>query len=319
MGLIKFLELNKMARVWVTGDAVVDLIPEGSETYLKCPGGAPANVAVGVSRLGGDSAFFGRVGEDPLGRFMKEVLTAERVNTEKMILDAHQRTSTVIVDLDDDGERSFTFMVKPSADQFTVPEDVPAFQPGEWLHVCSIALANEPSRSTTLDAMKAMRAAGGFVSFDPNLREEVWLKPEELKPVVLEAVAQADVVKFSDDELLFITEKNCLQSALVWLHESFNLPLVIITQGKKGALVVQAECQQLVAGRPVSPVDTTGAGDAFVGGLLAGLAISDDWQQTDKLLDIIKQANACGALATTAKGAMTALPTANELTAFLAE
>ncbi len=222
-----------MARVWVTGDAVVDLIPEGAETYLKCPGGAPANVAVGVSRLGGDSAFFGRVGEDPLGRFMKEVLTAERVNTEKMILDAHQRTSTVIVDLDDDGERSFTFMVKPSADQFTVPEDVPAFQPGEWLHVCSIALANEPSRSTTLNAMKAMRAAGGFVSFDPNLREEVWVKPEELKPMVLEAVAQADVVKFSDDELLFITEKDCLQSALVWLHESFNLPLVIITQGKK--------------------------------------------------------------------------------------
>ncbi|MCG7585186.1 aminoimidazole riboside kinase [Photobacterium sp. OFAV2-7] len=306
-----------MAKVWVTGDAVVDLIPEGEGTYLKCPGGAPANVAVGVARLGGDSAFFGRVGLDPLGRFMKEVLTDEGVATEQMLLDADQRTSTVIVDLDDDGERSFTFMVKPSADQFTVPEDVPAFQQGEWLHVCSIALANEPSRSTTLGAMKAIRAAGGFVSFDPNLREEVWANPQELKPVVLEAVALADVVKFSDDELLFITGKDDLQSALAWLNENFNLPLVIITQGKKGALVVQAERQQLVTGRPVSPVDTTGAGDAFVGGLLAGLAASDDWQLADKLLDIIKQANACGALATTAKGAMTALPTAEQLAAYL--
>ncbi|MGR5145274.1 aminoimidazole riboside kinase [Photobacterium alginatilyticum] len=307
-----------MAKVWVTGDAVVDLIPEGEGTYLKCPGGAPANVAVGVARLGGDSAFFGRVGLDPLGRFMKEVLTDEGVATEQMLLDADQRTSTVIVDLDDDGERSFTFMVKPSADQFTVPEDIPAFQQGEWLHVCSIALANEPSRSTTLVAMTAIRAAGGFVSFDPNLREEVWANPQKLKPVVLEAVALADVVKFSDDELLFITGKDDLQSALTWLNDNFNLPLVIITQGKKGALVVQAERQQLVTGRPVSPVDTTGAGDAFVGGLLAGLAASDDWQQAEKLLDIIKQANACGALATTAKGAMTALPTAEQLAAYLA-
>lgn len=302
-----------MTKVWVTGDAVVDLIPEGEGIYLKCPGGAPANVAVGISRLGGESAFFGRVGQDPLGRFMKQVLSDEGVNTDKMILDPQQRTSTVIVDLDDSGERSFTFMVKPSADQFTAPEDVPMFQPGEWLHACSIALANEPSRSTTLGAMKAIKAAGGFVSFDPNLREEVWANPEELKPVVLEAVALADVVKFSDDELLFLTEKDDLQSALAWLNKSYRLPLVIITQGKKGALVVQGEQQQLVTGKPVSPVDTTGAGDAFVGGLLAGLVASDDWQQADKLLGIIKQANACGALATTAKGAMTALPTAAQL------
>ncbi|MEF1308446.1 PfkB family carbohydrate kinase, partial [Vibrio owensii] len=117
--------------------------------YLKCPGGAPANVAVAISRLGGNSAFFGRVGQDPLGRFMKATLAQEQVNTDYMLLDEAQRTSTVIVDLDDSGERSFTFMVKPSADQFLIPTDIPAFVQGEWLHVCSIALANEPSRSST--------------------------------------------------------------------------------------------------------------------------------------------------------------------------
>lgn len=222
-----------MARVWVTGDAVVDLIPNGETNYLKCPGGAPANVAVAISRLGGDSAFFGRVGQDPLGRFMKQVLKDEGVDTQYMLLDEEHRTSTVIVDLDDHGERSFTFMVKPSADQFLQPQDVPAFQKGEWLHVCSIALANEPSRSTTLAAMKAIKAAGGYVSFDPNLREEVWLNPADLKPVVLQAVALADVVKFSDDELLFLTDQSDLQTALSWLNEQYNLPLVVITQGKK--------------------------------------------------------------------------------------
>lgn len=307
-----------MARVWVTGDAVVDLIPNGETNYLKCPGGAPANVAVAISRLGGDSAFFGRVGQDPLGRFMKQVLKNEGVDIQYMLLDEEHRTSTVIVDLDDHGERSFTFMVKPSADQFLQPQDVPAFKQGEWLHVCSIALANEPSRSTTLAAMKAIKAAGGYVSFDPNLREEVWLNPADLKSVVLQAVALADVVKFSDDELLFLTDKNDLQTALSWLNEQYNLPLVVITQGKKGALVVHNNEQQLVTGKPVNPVDTTGAGDAFVGGLLAGLVACDDWHNNDNLLKIIRQANACGALATTAKGAMTALPTATQLVEYLA-
>lgn len=307
-----------MARVWVTGDAVVDLIPDSEASYLKCPGGAPANVAVAISRLGGDSAFFGRVGQDPLGRFMKQVLKNEGVDTQYMLLDEEHRTSTVIVDLDDHGERSFTFMVKPSADQFLQPQDVPAFKQGEWLHVCSIALANEPSRSTTLAAMKAIKAAGGYVSFDPNLREEVWLNPADLKSVVLQAVALADVVKFSDDELLFLTDKDDLQTALSWLNEQYDLPLIVITQGKKGALVIHNNEQQLITGKPVNPVDTTGAGDAFVGGLLAGLVACDDWHNNDNLLKIIRQANACGALATTAKGAMTALPTATQLVEYLA-
>ena len=307
-----------MTRVWVTGDAVVDLIPDSETSYLKCPGGAPANVAVAISRLGGDSAFFGRVGQDPLGRFMKQVLKNEGVDTQYMLLDEEHRTSTVIVDLDDHGERSFTFMVKPSADQFLQPQDVPAFKQGEWLHVCSIALANEPSRSTTLAAMKAIKAAGGYVSFDPNLREEVWLNPADLKSVVLQAVALADVVKFSDDELLFLTDKADLQTALSWLNEQYDLPLIVITQGKKGALVTHNNEQQLITGKPVNPVDTTGAGDAFVGGLLAGLVESDDWHNNDNLLKIIRQANACGALATTAKGAMTALPTAAQLVEYLA-
>ncbi|MGF1735847.1 aminoimidazole riboside kinase [Photobacterium satsumensis] len=308
-----------MAKVWVTGDAVVDLIPEGEGTYLKCPGGAPANVAVGIARLGGDTAFFGRVGQDPLGRFMKQVLSDEGVNTDRMTLDGEHRTSTVIVDLDDEGERSFTFMVKPSADQFTSLDDVPAFAKGEWLHACSIALANEPSRSTTLDAMKAIKAAGGYVSFDPNLREEVWANPAELQSVVMQAVAFSDVVKFSDDELLFLTDQADLQAALAYIEANYALPLVIVTQGKKGALVALGGEQQLVTGKPVNPVDTTGAGDAFVGGLLAGLVSVDNWQDKDTLLNIIKQANACGALATTAKGAMTALPSAEQLAAYQTE
>ncbi|AIU66491.1 aminoimidazole riboside kinase [Vibrio coralliilyticus] len=303
-------------RVWVTGDAVVDLIPDSESSYLKCPGGAPANVAVAIARLGGDAAFVGRVGQDPLGRFMQQTLKQEQVDTQMMKLDETQRTSTVIVDLDDSGERSFTFMVKPSADQFLESSDLPTFTQDQWLHVCSIALANEPSRSSTLEAMRQIKAAGGYVSFDPNLREEVWANPEELKPVVREAIALADVVKFSDDELLFLTGSDTLEQGVEAL-KPFKNTLVLITQGAKGALVLFEKTQQLIASQAVSPVDTTGAGDAFVGGLLAKLSQYNDWQQLEVIKSAVKWANGCGALATTQKGAMTALPSYQALEEYI--
>ena len=161
-----------MSKIWVTGDAVVDLIPDGENHYLKCAGGAPANVAVGVARLGCEAGFIGRVGLDPLGKFMQETLNAEKVCTDHMILDPTQRTSTVIVGLDN-GERSFTFMVNPSADQFLEVSDLPNFQAGDFLHCCSIALINDPSRSTTIEAIRRVKQAGGFFSFDPNLRDSL--------------------------------------------------------------------------------------------------------------------------------------------------
>ena len=148
-----------MSKIWVTGDAVVDLIPDGENHYLRCAGGAPANVAVGVSRLGCEAGFIGRVGNDPLGKFMQQTLQAEKVSTDNMILDPQQRTSTVIVGLDD-GERSFTFMVNPSADQFLEVGDLPTFHQGDFLHCCSIALINNPSRSTTIEAIRRIKEVG---------------------------------------------------------------------------------------------------------------------------------------------------------------
>lgn len=305
-----------MNKIWVSGDAVVDLIPDNEHTYLKCPGGAPANVAVAISRLGGESAFFGRVGQDPLGRFMQKTLNDEGVNTEYMILDEAQRTSTVVVDLDDRGERSFTFMVKPSADQFMQPSDIPVFAENQWLHICSIALANEPSRSSTFIAMAQIKSAGGFVSFDPNLRDEVWADQSEIKSVVLKATAMADVVKFSDDELLFLTGTDTLDAGLDAIKQYQNT-LVLITQGAKGALLVTQDKKELIAGKAVKPVDTTGAGDAFVGGLITYLAQSNSWNEIDHMREAVRWGNGCGALATTQKGAMTALPLNFELTQYL--
>lgn len=309
------MSINK---IWVTGDAVVDLIPDGEFSYLKCPGGAPANVAVAISRLGGKASFFGRVGNDPLGRFMKQTLKMEEVNTDSMVLDDEQRTSTVIVDLDDSGERSFTFMVKPSADQFFSIKDIPVFAANHWMHSCSIALANEPSREATFESMVRIKAAGGYISFDPNLREEVWPNQDEIQKTVMKAVDLADVVKFSEEEILFLTNTQNLEDALsVFEHQVDKL--VLVTLGSKGALAVFGGERKLISGLKIDQViDTTGAGDAFVGGLLAKLSQTENWRSWRYIESSIKWGNGCGALATTQKGAMTALPSLDRLLSFIA-
>ncbi|EOY5727168.1 TPA: aminoimidazole riboside kinase [Enterobacter bugandensis] len=296
-----------MEKIWVLGDAVVDLLPDGEGKLLQCPGGAPANVAVGIARLGGKSAFIGRVGDDPFGRFMVKTLADERVDVKHMRLDPAHRTSTVVVDLDDHGERSFTFMVRPSADLFLEPADLPTFSAGEWLHVCSIALSAEPSRSATFQAMDAIRKAGGNVSFDPNIRPDLWPDENALRRCLEQALQSADVVKLSVEELAFLTGDADVREGLNTLMQRCPARLVLVTQGKEGVIAWHQGAVKHYPATPVQCVDTTGAGDAFVAGLLYGLAAGQE------LVPAIDLAQRCGALATTAKGAMTALPWQHDL------
>ncbi|HBW95204.1 MAG TPA: aminoimidazole riboside kinase [Enterobacter asburiae] len=296
-----------MKKIWVLGDAVVDLLPDGEGRLLQCPGGAPANVAVGIARLGGQSAFIGRVGDDPFGRFMAKTLADEKVDVKSMRLDPAHRTSTVVVDLDDQGERSFTFMVRPSADLFLESADLPTFSAGEWLHVCSIALSAEPSRSATFEAMATIRDAGGYVSFDPNIRPDLWPDENALRRCLEQALQSADVVKLSVEELAFLTGNVEVNVGLDALMARCPARLVLVTQGKEGVIAWHDGTVKHYPATPVECVDTTGAGDAFVAGLLFGLAAGQD------LTPVIALAQRCGALATTAKGAMTALPWQHDL------
>lgn len=296
-----------MEKIWVLGDAVVDLLPDGEGKLLQCPGGAPANVAVGIARLGGKSAFIGRVGDDPFGRFMAKTLADERVDVKHMRLDPAHRTSTVVVDLDDHGERSFTFMVRPSADLFLEPADLPTFSAGEWLHVCSIALSAEPSRSATFQAMADIRKAGGYVSFDPNIRPDLWPDENALRRCLEQALQSADVIKLSVEELAFLTGDADVREGLNMLMQRCPARLVLVTQGKEGVIAWDQGAVKHYPATPVQCVDTTGAGDAFVAGLLYGLAAGQE------LVPAIALAQRCGALATTAKGAMTALPWQHDL------
>ncbi|AVE78616.1 aminoimidazole riboside kinase [Klebsiella michiganensis] len=301
------------AKVWVLGDAVVDLLPESEGRLLRCPGGAPANVAVGIARLGGDSGFIGRVGDDPFGRFMRHTLQQEQVDVSHMRLDGQHRTSTVVVDLDDQGERTFTFMVRPSADLFLAEEDLPQFTANQWLHVCSIALSAEPSRSTTFSAMESIKHAGGRVSFDPNIRPDLWQDQELLHACLDRALRMANVVKLSEEELVFISGSDDLAYGIASVTERYQPELLLVTKGKAGVLAAFQQQFTHFSAKPVVSVDTTGAGDAFVAGLLASLAANGMPTDIAALEPTLTLAQTCGALATTAKGAMTALPYQRDL------
>ncbi|EPR2986067.1 aminoimidazole riboside kinase [Escherichia coli] len=301
------------AKVWVLGDAVVDLLPESDGRLRPCPGGAPANVAVGVARLGGTSGFIGRVGDDPFGALMQRTLLTEGVDITYLKQDEWHRTSTVLVDLNDQGERSFTFMVRPSADLFLETTDLPCWRHGEWLHLCSIALSAEPSRTSAFTAMTAIRHAGGFVSFDPNIREDLWQDEHLLRLCLRQALQLADVVKLSEEEWRLISGKTQNDRDICALAKEYEIAMLLVTKGAEGVVVCYRGQVHHFAGMSVNCVDSTGAGDAFVAGLLTGLSstgLSTDEREMRRIIDLAQR---CGALAVTAKGAMTALPCRQEL------
>lgn len=301
------------AKVWVLGDAVVDLLPESDGRLLPCPGGAPANVAVGIARLGETSGFIGRVGDDPFGALMQRTLLTEGVDITYLKQDEWHRTSTVLVDLNDQGERSFTFMVRPSADLFLETTDLPCWRHGEWLHLCSIALSAEPSRTSAFTAMTAIRHAGGFVSFDPNIREDLWQDEHLLRLCLRQALQLADVVKLSEEEWRLISGKTQNDRDICALAKEYEIAMLLVTKGAEGVVVCYRGQVHHFAGMSVNCVDSTGAGDAFVAGLLTGLSstgLSTDEREMRRIIDLAQR---CGALAVTAKGAMTALPCRQEL------
>ncbi len=303
-------------KIWSLGDAVVDLIPLQNMQYEACAGGAPVNVAAGVAKLGQSSGFIGRVGEDAFGHFMQKTLFDLGVDTSAMEFDQQHRTSTVLVSLHENGEREFSFLVSPSADQFLSHKNLPLFDK-DILHFCSLALVNIVCRTSLAKAIEKMKHASGLLSFDINLRPQMWPDLNEMYAVIDAFSSEADILKLSDDELLWLTKEMTLENAVEKLQK-YPARLKIVTQGAKGCLVITPNSQVAISAYLVESVDTTGAGDAFMAGLLAAIAQYGILDNEDYFMKIVTQAAACGALATTRKGAISAAPTQQELIDFIA-
>jgi len=269
------------ARSWdvvVVGEALVDLLPscpgpmEEVPSFERHPGGAPANVAVGVARLGGKVAFAGAVGSDPFGAYLRQALADEGVDTRALRRHEKARTGMALVALDAEGRPSFlpagggAELTLTSADVAECPvADARLFHLGTYI------ISAEPSRTASLSLLARARAAGTVVAVDPNLRVHLWDGPERLSRTVQELLPQCDLVKISSDECSFVTglaEPTLAARALV----DRGVRLAVVTTGPRGCAWARAGEGGGVPAREARVVDTTGAGDGFMAALLAGLA-----------------------------------------------
>ncbi|PIN01575.1 Ribokinase [Handroanthus impetiginosus] len=263
------------------GEMLIDFVPDTagvslaeSQGFLKAPGGAPANVACAISKLGGSAAFMGKVGEDEFGRMLVDILKKNGVNSEGVCFDKNARTALAFVTLKHNGEREFMFYRNPSADMLLKESElkVEMIKQAKIFHYGSISLISDPCRSAHLAAMKVAKAAGVLLSYDPNVRLPLWPSPQAARDGIKSIWNQADFIKVSDDEVEFLTEKDPQKEDVVmslWHHQ---LKLLVVTDGEKGCRYFTKGFRGRVAGFSVKTIDTTGAGDSFVGSLLVSIA-----------------------------------------------
>lgn len=309
------------------GEALIDFVADVAGVTLvecpgfrKAPGGAPANVAVGLVRLGVDAAFLGKVGEDPFGRFLEQTFSAAGVDTRFMRFDPDNRTGLAFVSLKADGDRDFVFFRNPSADMLYAPAEIPdaALEGCRIYHFGSISLIQDPSRAATLDALRRCREQGALISYDPNLRAPLWPNLDSARREILHALPLADVVKVSEEEAEFLFGAGSLESYAQRLLQA-GPRLAVVTRGPGGSyLAARSGAAAQVEGFVVDVVDTTGAGDGFVAGLLSGLLAGDVVEPDAAALgELGRFSNAVGALTCRRKGAIPALPTRAEVDEFL--
>jgi fructokinase len=316
-----------MPDVIALGELLVDFVPTVSGTtlaaalaFVKAPGGAPANVAAGLARLGVSAGFMGKVGDDAFGRFLADTLRDVGVDTSALRFSTEARTALAFVTLRADGEREFMFYRHPSADMLYAPEqvDLALIRGARAFHFGSISLIGEPSRSATLLAARAAWDAGLLVSYDPNLRLALWPNADAAREGILLGWKMAHVIKISEEELAFLCGEGGVQAVRRLWHD--GLRLLVITRGAAGCTYVTPRFSGDIPGFAVRAVDTTGAGDGFVAGMLRGLLERPDaWDDEVRLRAVCRYANAVAALVTTGRGAIPAMPTAEQTERFLSD
>jgi fructokinase len=312
------------------GEALIDFHSEGRDergfprSFVPFAGGAPANVAVAVARLGGNGAFAGMLGKDLFGDFLLDSLQQAGVDCAGVARTDEARTALAFVALDAHGERSFSFYRPPSADLLFRPEHFREddFRQAAVFHVCSNSMTDPALAEATRDGMRRAREAGALVSFDLNLRPALWPDGVDARPEVWPALQLADVVKLSAEELDYLAvdgEEAVLEK--LWQGKT---RLLIITDGAKGLRWFHPDAEGEMPVFSVPAVDTTAAGDAFVGGLLHRLSTLEGNDRLDHLVGelphlhaTLRFAAACGALTVTRQGSFTAMPSESEVIQFM--
>ena len=260
------------------GEILIDLTYSGRQNgvpvYVANPGGAPANVAVAAARLGADSAFIGKVGNDYYGVFLRETLTENKVDVSGMLTDASAPTTLAVVSLTDAGERSFSFYRRNCADTLLSPEEISDELLGNtrFLHFGSVSLTDDPARSATLFAAKRAKELGATVTYDPNYRANLWNSEKEAVERMKSVLGFVDILKISDEELPLLTGTDDPEAGTCQLFDEYGISLILLTLGADGAYYRRGGETGKAEGFKVKVADTNGAGDTFFGAFLSRMA-----------------------------------------------
>ena len=319
-----------MSKLICIGEILIDFIPlekgvklKDVVTFERVAGGAPANVAACVSRLGEKAFMISKLGTDAFGDYLIETLNNVGVNTSNVMQTNEANTGLAFVSLDATGNRDFSFYRNPSSDMLLdeseVSEDL--FEANDILHFCSVDLINAPVKKAHKRAIKYALDRECIISFDPNVRLPLWDNPLELKETIMEFVPYAHILKISDEELEFITGKNRIEKALPQLFIG-NVKIVIYTKGPNGCELYTKRRTFQHNGFIVDAVDTTGSGDSFIGAFLYQLL--DAKRTLNNILrsdfdQLIQFSNAVGALVATRKGGIPSMPRINVVNEFIAK
>lgn len=306
------------------GEMVIDFLPgEEENSYIRNPGGAPANVAIAAVRNGLSAGIYCRVGDDDFGRFLMQTLEDNGVEPLCPGYCKEAVTTMAFVSLTPSGERSFTFARKPGADMFLKASDIRE----EDLKSCwaiysgSCILSKEPAREAAIHALKRGHELDRMVTFDVNYRNLMWDDDRQAASDMVKSVLPyVDLLKISEEEADMIGgRENFLR-----VMEENHISVIVETMGPEGAECFFQGKSFTVKGRPAETVaDTTGAGDAFWGGFLSRLFLRGAAHAGDLTEDLLKDAmrygNVAGSLCIQSKGAIASLPVRAEIEAHLEE
>ena len=265
-----------MKRILAIGELLIDFVPHQLgcalrevESFTRVAGGAPANVVTAVSRLGGSGAMVSQVGNDAFGEHIIDVLGKNGVDTSYVFKTDSANTGLAFVSLDSTGNREFSFFRNPSADMLLSPEQIAPEMLADCsvLHFCSVDLVDRPVKEAHRKLLEMAQERHVTISFDPNVRLPLWDSPKSCRDAIREFLPYANIVKLSDDELEFVTGCRTEEEAAELLF-GMNCEMLILTKGPDGSSVYTKTAQAHRAALPVKVVDTTGAGDSFIGSFL---------------------------------------------------
>ena len=317
-----------MPDVICLGELLIDLVSTQEDAslaespgFVKAPGGAPANVAVAVARMGASAGFIGKVGNDPFGEFLKSVIAAEGVDCSYLAFSDVARTTLAFIGVRSDGSKDIAFYRNPGADMMLCPGDIDDeyIRGANAFHFGSISMIDPDPKAATEKAAKLARDNGALVSYDPNYRPALWDTEAHAREEMLHGFELADVAKVSEEEWEFVTGTTDFAAGATKILDK-GVKLVVVSRGENGCYYTNGHASGELAGLKVKVAETIGAGDGFVGAMLvellaAGVAVESLSQ--DELVRILRLANAAGALTCTQVGAIPALPTRAEVEAFL--